>query len=400
MSDFGCLHDYIIGASIKRLSLVECDKHRSNQHELNGTQKMKAYLGKKEEFNANFIRLDDAVEKIQQSAGKVTWYDARQKHPVRSEYRFYYPDNPAIKYASAGDSLAIILKTDRQIILVSAAQGSQSELELFELLGDQISSNFNVIDFSRSDEFLSASKRFILEELGIEIKADYGQNYLDLMTERFGALTFPETKRFSQLAREIAGDLNHHATADEAILHWWDTEEAMFKQLEAELINNKLSDGFVDSDDFLKFSQTIRQRRNSRAGFALENHLAYLFSSLKISYVREAKTENNKKPDFLFPSTESYHDLTFPENKLTMLGVKTSCKDRWRQVLTEADRIQHKHLFTLQPKISENQTREMIDANLQLVVPRTIHSTYTPQQQTWLWDLNDFIKKVSESDNC
>ena len=27
----------------------------------------------------------------------------------------------------------------------------------------------------------------------------------------------------------------------------------------------------------------------------------------------------------------------------SMLGVKTTCKDRWRQVLSEADRIPQKH---------------------------------------------------------
>jgi hypothetical protein len=31
-----------------------------------------------------------------------------------------------------------------------------------------------------------------------------------------------------------------------------------------------------------------------------------------------------------------------------MLGAKTTCKDRWRQVLTEAIKIPHKHLFTLE----------------------------------------------------
>ena len=36
--------------------------------------------------------------------------------------------------------------------------------------------------------------------------------------------------------------------------------------------------------------------------------------------------------------------------------VKSTCKDRWRQVLSEADRIPNKHLFTLEAAISENQT--------------------------------------------
>ncbi len=122
--------------------------------------------------------------------------------------------------------------------------------------------------------------------------------------------------------------------------------------------------------------------------------MAHLFTEKGIRYAWEPKTENNKKPDFLFPAIEDYLDLSFPSNKLTMLGVKTTCKDRWRQVLTEADRITNKHLFTLQPKISKNQTNEMIDSNLQLVIPKIIHATYTAGQQEWLWDLEYFIKRV------
>lgn len=53
----------------------------------------------------------------------------------------------------------------------------------------------------------------------------------------------------------------------------------------------------------------------------------------------------NKKPDFIFPDGVSYHNFEFQADKLTMLGAKTTCKDRWRQVLNEADRIRDKHLF-------------------------------------------------------
>jgi hypothetical protein len=49
--------------------------------------------------------------------------------------------------------------------------------------------------------------------------------------------------------------------------------------------------------------------------------------------------EHKSKPDFIFPGIAEYHDPHFDLNKLTMLGVKTTCSDRWRQVLAEADRI-------------------------------------------------------------
>jgi len=51
------------------------------------------------------------------------------------------------------------------------------------------------------------------------------------------------------------------------------------------------------------------------------------------------------------------------------LTLVTTCKDRWRQVINEADRIPEKHLFTLQPTISKNQLREMTDEKVHLVVP-------------------------------
>jgi hypothetical protein len=77
-----------------------------------------------------------------------------------------------------------------------------------------------------------------------------------------------------------------------------------------------------------------------------------------------------------------------------MLGVKTTCKDRWRQVLTEAAKIKNKHLFTLEPGISENQTAEMVDNHLQLVIPESISATFSNNQQKWLMNLKEFMAFV------
>ncbi len=77
-----------------------------------------------------------------------------------------------------------------------------------------------------------------------------------------------------------------------------------------------------------------------------------------------------------------------------MLGVKSTCKDRWRQVLSEADRISEKHLLTFEAAISVNQTHEMEYNHLQLVVPEAIHKTYTDTQQKWLMNVADFIEML------
>ncbi len=56
---------------------------------------------------------------------------------------------------------------------------------------------------------------------------------------------------------------------------------------------------------------------------------------------------------------------------------KSSCKDQWRHVLAEAEKIPKKHLLTLEPGISEHQTEQMSASQLQLIVPDAIQDSYT-----------------------
>jgi hypothetical protein len=174
-------------------------------------------------------------------------------------------------------------------------------------------------------------------------------------------------------------------------------EEILFRTLERHLIGDRLTKGFDgDVDSFIGFSLSVQNRRKSRVGLALENHLEHMFSECGICYSRAAVTENKAKPDFIFPGKAEYHDAAFDPLNLTMLGVKSTCKDRWRQVLAEADRIERKHLLTLEAAISANQTDEMQAKNLQLVLPRKLHETYTAEQRAWLLDVSDFTALVRE----
>ncbi|OED48976.1 hypothetical protein AB838_08400 [Rhodobacteraceae bacterium (ex Bugula neritina AB1)] len=95
-----------------------------------------------------------------------------------------------------------------------------------------------------------------------------------------------------------------------------------------------------------------------------------------IRHVRGAVTEHNHKPDFLFPDLATYQAApTAGDARLTMLEAKSSCKDRWRQVLAEAEKISRKHLLTLEPGISEPQTNQMEASSLQLVGERPMNPT-------------------------
>jgi len=77
-----------------------------------------------------------------------------------------------------------------------------------------------------------------------------------------------------------------------------------------------------------------------------------------------------------------------------MLATKTTARDRWRQVLNEADRIPAKHLLTLQEGVSENQFAEMQAAQLQLVVPAGLVDAYPKSIRPHLMTLERFICEV------
>ena len=77
-----------------------------------------------------------------------------------------------------------------------------------------------------------------------------------------------------------------------------------------------------------------------------------------------------------------------------MLGAKSTLKDRWRQVLSEARRIEFKHLITLEPGISEAQTNQMQSEKLRLILPQSIHETFHESQRNWLLNVSEFIQLV------
>lgn len=394
------LSNYFTGVSAKRLRPVEIEPGSSNQHEFNGTVAMKGYLGvQRQVFKARFIFLGNDDERLSVN-DQVTWYDARENHPTRSEYRLYFPDNEVINLASPGDVLITALAKNNELVLVVIAEDSpmlESVLWIFGL-SNLPGTTFVTIETDSKQPESSAVFSYITEEIGLELETETSDDWLDLLLSKFGP-KFPTTRELSGLAREtLARDIDVIEHPDTSLISLMDREESMFRQLEREIVSRHLAlnanNWATNVDDFISFSLSVQNRRKSRAGHALENHLEWIFIKNALKYERGVKTEGHSKPDFLFPGQSQYLDKLFPKSKLTMLGVKTSCKDRWRQVLNEAKRIEQKHLFTLQPSISEHQTNEMRDANLSLVIPESLHASFSPLQKENILTLYDFMKET------
>ncbi len=77
-----------------------------------------------------------------------------------------------------------------------------------------------------------------------------------------------------------------------------------------------------------------------------------------------------------------------------MVGIKTTCKDRWRQVLNEAKRIKEKHILTIQQGISKRQLNDMREDGIRLIVPTEFQKQYPRESSMRLLHVEEFVDLV------
>lgn len=218
---------------------------------------------------------------------------------------------------------------------------------------------------------------------------------------------FPTSEEMSREARLLTYVVNIRnqqlikTDPDRLLLKWTDEEYTLFRAIERARYGEIVAKGFSSVDEFVMMANKVLNRRKSRAGKSLEHHLAAIFDGNNIQYTAQAITEENKRPDFLFPSEEAYHDMTFSIEKLCSLAAKTTCKDRWRQVLNEADRFKDrtKYLCTMQQGISAAQMDEMQAEQVVLVVPKEYIKTYPADRRSRIWTISKFVSYVMEMEN-
>lgn len=187
----------------------------------------------------------------------------------------------------------------------------------------------------------------------------------------------------------------HGMPPDKRLLRRRECEFEIFRSVEETVELPAICAGFLTLDDFISRAQTVLQRRKARSGRSLELHTREILIEERFlegtDFQHGPQSEPGKRPDFLFPSQTAYRDPSFPADRLRMLATKTTCRDRWRQVINEADRIPVKHLLTLQEGVSEAQFREMTQANVQLVVPEPLIVKFPSSIRTDIVTLESFL---------
>ncbi|QYK47330.1 MAG: hypothetical protein KF838_11130 [Phycisphaeraceae bacterium] len=205
---------------------------------------------------------------------------------------------------------------------------------------------------------------------------------------------FPPTIQFSNAARQALLDcVKEFAkhSPDDRLMACMDVEYRLFQHVERQLCQNDIQRLFKSVDDFLSTASSILNRRKSRAGKSLEHHVEHLLREEGIPFASKPSVVEGE-PDILIPSVEAYLNPKYPLDRLCMIGVKTTCKDRWRQVLNEAQRMTRRHILTIQPGISSNQMEEMRKAGVSLIVPKRLHKDYPPDRKLQIYDVADFLK--------
>ncbi len=318
---------------------------------------------------------------------QVLWQDGRQTEScikwygvgTRSEYRMtrFGQDFPHLSANNVGD-LLILIRTGVAI--------------------------FHGYVFDSSDDIAD-----IQANLGVEIIGTWGlyegavsssENDDNCIKERFEVFIkqlqeFPDTCTISTKAREaILSCIKTfpRQRLDNRLMLLMDHEYSLFRMVEKKLCQNEICHQFLSMDEFLSTASRIMNRRKARAGRALENHVGYLFQDARIPF--DTRPNVDGQPDILIPGKAEYENPNWPEDCLYVVGVKTTCKDRWRQVLNEARRVRRKFILTLQKGISAKQMTEMRDSGVSLVVPEKLHSMFPTVEGMEILSVRGFVEEV------
>jgi hypothetical protein len=419
--NWGSLSRGFKGVAIKQLTQHEVDPESSHGHEFQGANNLRGLLGTVAccDRPTTFYFLSDkdeepSVQKIEDSSS--SWYDSRKKEPHRSaEWRLYYKTDIVQQLSHPDDILLLALRNDNSLAVFVAPHESTSEqvlLNAFGLTRGHLLQSGQVkwlqthgapdLDFASVEAVEQLSLLLADEKSSHYSEAGMARVLVSAPTQIAGAdmevskvaeqmnRAWPDgllgaSKEVVKLIVSIC-DPKNEAEPDLALERWLEVGEASYRLWEAEAARKFISPLRADTSvSDIQLVEKIgerwmgfRQSRVSRAGKVMEEFLSIIFNRAGLIFGTgaNAKTEGGKLPDFLFPNAKSYGDPEFPAQKLRILGSKTSFKDRWRQILSEGNRVPRKHGVTRDSLITRPMFHQMEESNFIVVMPEPIIRRY------------------------
>jgi hypothetical protein len=350
----------------KRLAQVEVDPSRSNQHELNA-DRIRRVLGFSDEDASGIISFlvyaDDLTQPVSFEE-QFTLYDARKNHPTRTEWRLYYAGTRLSAHAKAGDLLILTRPSQKSNNLVAIVARIGTEVEKSLIAGLSIDIPESGVDTSDTQMSLSLSAvRAVVAPLQRpEVAAPPGFDYdtHPLLKRALAVSEFPRPREMAAAAQQIVRSVfSRKLDPDRFIEESLDAESQLFFRIEEALGNRALSSlqktPGLDFTNVMKLAVSYSQRRRQRRGDSLQNHFAALLADRGIPFKAQCLTERGETPDFIVPGGKEYHDPAFPASRLRMVGCKTKVRERYRQWLKEADRVEIKYGLCVDEGLSDDQ---------------------------------------------
>jgi hypothetical protein len=391
VSEFG-----IVGLAAKRITKTESSKTVSNDGGVQGVASVHQLLGDgSREIPAVFQRWgpsgDSANGPVEEQEGLLTWYDARRKDADRSaEWRAFLQPAVLWDWAEPNDLLIVLVRGNESAIVIVLPGWSETESMFIDYLGlSAPRSNTGGVVGDASAPLSPQGADLLSAITGVQVdppNPDFPKRATEACHEiakcelaELLNLKQGKTATVAQIARALTRS-PPNADADETFVEWARTEEDLYYLAEeARFAPLLLGRSFNSVADFLTAAMVPIQSRRARAGLSLEHHFRALLAMRGIPCANfGAQTEPGGRPDVLLPSKAAYDDPEFPTSRLRTVAIKRTCKDRWRQVLKEADRVDAKYLLTMDAKITQSQAQAMNDAHLQIVIPRPISERYSP----------------------
>lgn len=124
----------------------------------------------------------------------------------------------------------------------------------------------------------------------------------------------------------------------------------------------------IEYNELDKFFLSISQSRKSRAGSAFEFIIREMLIRLEYPF-SEQVVIGGAKPDYVLPSKQYF--LEKPLDSI-LLTAKRTLRERWRQIVTEANKAYGYFLATIDKKVSQNQIKQASEHKVYIVVPISI----------------------------
>ena len=369
------LKQYFSGVVAKRLSEVEVVPSKSNQREFNATSAMKAMLGtERKTYATHFVYLSDVMDPVTEEAF-LTWYDARENNPTRSEYRLFYKKTLISEQARVGDCLFLCRRYDETLLAVVTEKDSMMENRLNWLFGIRPANLFEAGNLEANDREYQMIVDCLLQMIGVEVRQDSEEleKNLRILYEKKS----PRLADLCDIACRRSG-IPADGDADEAVMVWM----YCLNELVCAIKNYMLE--MPDSALYKKLS-----------GNWQDEALRFFFRMiLRARNIRFDEYKNTGIQYLIMPGFKEFSTGQYPNGRLT--EVKFACMLESVSYGVYTVDMPYVHLITMDPGITEEQRVIQKSKKVQFVIPRPVQTMYNNLNTFWFLSVEELLLLLKE----